>query len=84
MRARHSVFETANAGTTKEWYSPRTGSSGAIKLARMFELKGMSRRAFNYITWTKHHSSETRVTVDWCKVTNEGWNLVGARDGHSD
>jgi hypothetical protein len=41
-------------------------------------------RTFDYTTWTGHHTSETRVVIDWCKVANNGWKLVDPRDGASD
>lgn len=69
------LFDAAAAGTAREWSNPRTGNSGAIKLRRIFAQKGMPCRTFDYTTWTGHHTSETRVVVDWCKMADDGWKL---------
>ncbi|MGO8917995.1 MAG: hypothetical protein ACLQJR_18995 [Stellaceae bacterium] len=74
------LFDAAAAGTTREWSNPRTGDSGAIKLRRIFALKGMPCRTFDYTTWTEHHTNETRVVGDWCKLTDDGWKLVDPRE----
>jgi hypothetical protein len=78
------LFDATAAGTTREWSNPATGNSGTIKLRRIFALNGMPCRTFDYTTWTGHHTSETRVVIDWCKVANNGWKLVDPRDGASD
>jgi hypothetical protein len=78
------LFDATAAGTTREWSNPETGNSGTIKLRRIFALNGMPCRTFDYTTWTGHHTSETRVVVDWCKVADNGWKLVDPRDGASD
>lgn len=74
------LFEAATAGTTREWSNPQTGNSGAIKLRRIFALKGMPCRTFDYTTWTEHHTNESRVVLDWCKVPDDGWKLVDPRE----
>jgi hypothetical protein len=78
------LFDATAAGTTREWSSPESGNSGTIKLRRIFTLNGMPCRTFDYATWTGHHTSETRVVIDWCKVANNGWKLVDPRDSASD
>jgi hypothetical protein len=78
------LFDATAAGTIREWSNPKTGNSGTIKLRRIFALNGMPCRTFDYTTWTEHHTSETRVVIDWCKVANNGWKLVDPRDGASD
>lgn len=74
------LFDAAAAGTTTEWSNPRTGNSGTIKLRRIFTLKGMPCRTFDYTTWTEHHTNEMRVVADWCKVADDGWKLIDPRD----
>lgn len=78
------LFDATAAGTTREWSNPQTGNSGTIKLRRIFVLNGMPCRTFDYTTWTEHHTNETRVVIDWCKVADNGWKLVDPRDGASD
>jgi hypothetical protein len=65
------LFDAAAAGATREWANPRTGNSGAIKLRRIFALKDMPCRTFDYTTWTKHHTNQTRVVFDWCRPLAE-------------
>lgn len=73
--------EGAATGMNKEWSNPQTGNSGAVKLRRVYNLKGVPCRTFDYTTWTQHHTNVTRVTVDWCKLANDGWKLVDPRNG---
>ncbi len=79
-KASAPLFEAAAAGMSKDWSNPQNGNSGSITLRRVFALKGMPCRTFDYVTWTEHHTNQVRVVVDWCKVADDGWKLVNPRE----
>jgi len=80
LAASAPLFDAAKAGKTGEWSNQETGNSGTVTLRRIFALKDIPCRTFDYATWTEHHSNETRVVVDWCKLTDNGWKLVDPRE----
>ncbi len=74
------LFDATAAGVGGEWSNPQTGNSGTVELHRIFALRGMPCRTFEYTTWTEGHTFMTRVVIDWCKVAEDGWKMVDPRE----
>jgi hypothetical protein len=80
--ASQPLFDAGAApGTVKEWSNAKTGHTGSVKLRGIFDLKGgIPCRTFDYVSWTQHHSFQSRLTVDWCQVEQGQWKLVAPRN----
>jgi surface antigen len=75
-RAAEPLFSAETAGAQTRWANAESGNSGAIRLRRIYELKGLSCRQLLYTTKYRAETKPSATTLDWCRLPSGEWKLV--------
>jgi 17 kDa outer membrane surface antigen len=75
-RAVEPLFLSDSIGALARWDNPKSGNTGAVRLRKIYEMKGMSCRELLYTTQYRGKAQPSVTKVDWCKIPSGEWKLV--------